>query len=91
MYEGIIGTRLHTAIPAYSYGIPIVELVWNDKQLYFAEDAKIGERFLEVDQTNAAEVVDRLESAIKEGYPVNDIDGESMMNEMKEFLNQYVL
>lgn len=37
-FDAVIVCRLHAAIIAYSYGIPTVELVWNDKKIMFGEN-----------------------------------------------------
>ncbi len=90
LFEGIIGSRLHTVIPAYTYGIPTVELVWNDKQLFFARDAGISDRFFEVPQADAVKVVDKLEEAMKNGYPQNEIDPQKTVSALRDFMREYV-
>ena len=62
--DGIITTRLHSSIIAYSYGIPTIGLVWNEKQLMFGEATHHYDRFIE-EPFNAKAIVDRLEIAMK--------------------------
>jgi hypothetical protein len=65
--NGVIAYRLHPSITAYAYKIPSIGLSWNFKVPYFYESVGYGQRALEPDRWNAAEAVDALERAMKEG------------------------
>lgn len=67
-FDAVIVGRLHASIVAYSYGIPGVGLVWNDKQKMFGECIGFPERFITVDKFDAKDIVDAMEKAISEGY-----------------------
>jgi polysaccharide pyruvyl transferase WcaK-like protein len=67
-FDAIIACRLHASIIAYSYGIPGVALVWNNKQVMFGKIIGYPERFITKEQFNAQYIVNILENAIKQGY-----------------------
>ncbi len=91
LFEGLIAGRLHTAIPAYSYKIPFVELVWNDKQHFFAEDAGIRDRFFELPDADPVKIVDKLEEAMRNGYPENTLNPDETVDALRAFLQDYVI
>lgn len=62
--DGAIVTRLHASIIAYSYKIPTVGLIWNDKQSMFGTSIGHSERFVEW-PFNEDELIDILENALK--------------------------
>lgn len=46
-FDAAVVTRLHSSIIAYSFDIPTIGLVWNNKQLMFGKAIKHSERFIE--------------------------------------------
>ena len=67
-YKGIIATRMHSNIIAYSYSIPAVGIVWNNKQLMFGNGINRGKYYFMDDDLNAQKIVDSLMNFIHEGY-----------------------
>lgn len=71
-FNGVISTRLHTSIISYSYDIPSISLVWNQKQKMFGDAIGYPDRFIEYKDFNANKIVNKLKLAIKEGYQMID-------------------
>lgn len=67
-YKGIIATRLHSSIIAYSLNIPAIGLVWNDKQRFFGKKIHSEEYFIQSSEFVADVIVERLDIALKRGY-----------------------
>ncbi len=67
-FDAVITGRLHASIIAYSYSVPSVGLVWNDKQRMFGRITGHPERFIEPENFNAESVIDAVEAAMKTGY-----------------------
>ena len=67
-FDAVITGRLHASIIAYSYAVPSVGLVWNDKQRMFGRITGHPERFIEPENFNAESVIDAVEAAMKTGY-----------------------
>lgn len=67
MFRGIVGSRLHALITAYSLDVPAVGICWSDKMSMFGEAVGYPERILSPFQ-GAEEIVRRLEQAVAQGY-----------------------
>ena len=67
-FDAVITGRLHASIIAYSYAVPSVGLVWNDKQRMFGRIIGHPERFIETENFNPKTVIDAVETAIETGY-----------------------
>ncbi|MCQ2462063.1 MAG: polysaccharide pyruvyl transferase family protein [Clostridia bacterium] len=89
MFDGIIASRFHVAVPSVSYNIPFVEFIWNVKQEFFAADAGLADRFTKFGGSGAADVVDRLEKAMKQSYTVS-LPTEITVSELEWFIEEYV-
>ena len=91
-FDGIIAGRLHAAVIAYSYNVPAVELVWNNKQLMFGQAIGFPERFVPAGGSDVRHLVDLMERAIREGY--NNEGREeycrTTANFMKTFIKKYI-
>ena len=91
-FDGIIAGRLHAAVIAYSYNVPAVELVWNNKQLMFGQAIGFPERFVPAGGSDVRHLVDLMERAIREGY--NNEGREeycrTTANFMKTFIKNYI-
>lgn len=59
-YNGIIATRMHSCILAYSYNIPACGLVWNNKLKMFGESINREKYYYEVDDLKADTIVEGL-------------------------------
>lgn len=77
-FKAVIACRLHAAIVSYALDVPIVELVWNEKQLHFGKIINRKENFIEAGQFDAKKIVNQMECAIEIGY-----DGQ-IRNELKK-------
>ena len=67
-YQGIVTSRLHSCIVAYSLGIPFVAIIWNNKLQYFAENIGYRNRIIDSEDFNSQEVLKKFEEAITVGY-----------------------
>jgi polysaccharide pyruvyl transferase WcaK-like protein len=67
-FDTIIACRLHASIIAYSYGIPGVGLVWNNKQVMFGKAIGYPEYFVTKEQFNVQYIINVLENAVSQGY-----------------------
>lgn len=85
-FKGIIAARLHASIVSYSLGIPGLSLIWNKKLEFFGDLIGYPERFFDVENFNAKEVVNRLIVAIEENYDTNNKQTfrNSIINEISE-------
>ena len=90
-YKGIIATRMHSAIIAYSYGIPAVGIVWNNKQVMFGESIGRKDYYINYEEFNALYIVDRLIDFLKIGYDDNEGYVQSTSKYIVEFLEQFVV
>lgn len=91
-YSGIIATRMHSAIIAYSYGVPAVGIVWNNKQLMFGKSIGRREYFIEARNFRSDVIVDKMIKFLEEGYDESKRDNyiASTSSYIEKFLNNYV-
>lgn len=66
-YDGLIAYRLHAGIAAYTYNVPSIGLIWNQKISFFYDIIGHPERAFECNDWNAETVVTALQKAMKEG------------------------
>ena len=85
---GIIATRLHASIIAYSYNVPSIGFVWNKKQKMFGEIIGYPERFFAIDRYDIEEVVALFEKAMDEEY--NTEKKKAYINSTKVYLNRFM-
>ena len=86
-FKGIIATRLHSAIIAFSLDIPAVELVWNNKLKLFGKNINYPNRFIEQENFNPKHIVDTLDSALIEKYKNTS---NNYKKSVEESLNNFV-
>ena len=67
-FRGMIVTRLHASIIGFSYDVPNIGLVWNEKQHMFGKNIGYPERFIYPDSFDEEVIADALERAIAAGY-----------------------
>lgn len=67
-YRGIIATRMHSCIVAYSLEVPAIGVVWNKKLSLFGENIGARDCYLSDDEINPNTAIERLLSAIDSGY-----------------------
>ncbi|MBQ6020774.1 MAG: polysaccharide pyruvyl transferase family protein [Clostridia bacterium] len=88
-FDGIVASRFHVAVPAYSYGIPFVELVWNVKQTHFAKDMHLEDSFFNPETASPAQIVDRLFENMAEPPPEAPVNPQDTIDELERFLTAY--
>ena len=67
-FKGLITSRLHSTIIAYSLNIPFVAISWNNKLSYFAENIGCLDRIFDKDSLNPDLIIAGLNTALKEGF-----------------------
>ncbi len=67
-YRAILATRLHASIIAFSFGIPAVGMVWNNKLRFWGEFIQRPQNYVPADRLDAAYLVEVFENAVREGY-----------------------
>ena len=87
-FDAVITGRLHASIIAYSYSVPSVGLVWNDKQRMFGRITGHPERFIEPENFNAESVIDAVEAAMKTGY--DEEKRKSFTSTTSAFMDRFV-
>lgn len=70
-YKGIVATRLHASIIAYSMNIPAISLMWNEKIKFFYNNIGNPEYCLEDKLITPDIIIETLNIAIKKGYNQN--------------------
>lgn len=73
-YDGLVTCRMHSSIAAFTLGIPSVILSWNDKVEKLMAIIGYPERAIRRDEFDAALIVDRLETAFREGVDKEKTD-----------------
>jgi len=68
VYAGCICARMHASICCYSLKIPTVSLSWNEKINHFYSAIGYSGRCFSPREFEAVTIVDRLQSAIADGY-----------------------
>lgn len=91
-FDATIVCRLHASIISYSYNIPTVGIIWNDKQKMFGELIDAPERFVE--PNDAASCIlshtnELLESPYKHESREEYID--SCETYLRQFIHEYYL
>lgn len=86
--DAVVVGRLHASIIAYSYNIPSVGLVWNDKQTMFGECIGFKDRFISIEKFNADYIVDVLEKVLEEGY--NDTQKNNYCKTTQLYLEMFI-
>lgn len=91
-FKGIIATRLHSNIIAYSLQVPAIGLVWNNKLKMFGQNIGYPERFIEVENFDEKNIVDKMEKAIMELYEKikPEVYRKSEENSINKFLNEFL-
>ena len=90
-YSGIIATRLHANIIAFSAGVPSIGLVWNKKLSQFGTRIGYPERFYELTDKSPTEVVNDITRIIELGVaPATLQDYNAAINPLEEFLRKYL-
>lgn len=70
-FSGIITSRLHSCIVAYSLDIPFIALSWNNKIQYFAKNLGVEERVINEHEFDYKIILERFNKACLSGYDQN--------------------
>ena len=88
-FKGIITSRLHSCIVAYSLNIPFIAISWNNKLRYFAQEIQVSERVIESDELMKEVILEKFENALVQGY--DNKKREEFRNTSKEAIRKYIL
>lgn len=64
-FSAVITFRMHSSIIAYSFGIPSIALVWNDKIPFFYQNIGYPDRAFAFEQWDSEEVFHKLRSVLQ--------------------------
>ncbi len=67
-FKGVIVSRMHSSIIAYSLNIPFVSIAWNRKLMFFNQNIGYPERVFDKSNLDYKNIVKTFEYALKEGY-----------------------
>lgn len=87
-FKGIITSRLHSCISAYSLNIPFVAISWNNKLEFFANSIGCADRIIKKDRLSGDVIVDAFYDAMKDGY--NQSDRGEYRNTVVEYFKKYL-
>ena len=87
-FKGIITSRLHSCITAYSLNIPFVAISWNNKLEFFANSIGCDDRIIKKDRLSGDIIVDAFYNAMKDGY--NQQDRKEYRNTVVEYFKKYL-
>ncbi|MFN6567624.1 polysaccharide pyruvyl transferase family protein [Dendronalium sp. ChiSLP03b] len=77
-FRGIVAFRLHACIVAYSLGIPVIGIKWDDKLESFFKESKQENYCFEASSITSAKLVDSLVSTISQGVDTNTLNSMKM-------------
>lgn len=67
-YQGIIATRLHSAIVAYSLNIPCIGMVWNEKVALWGKSIEREDWFIRDTELTVDNTIRKFDEAVNKGY-----------------------
>ena len=68
LFQGIITSRLHSCIVAYSLDVPFIVISWNDKVAFFAKYAGCPDRVVTMKNLSSSNILDLLQKAMIQGF-----------------------
>lgn len=87
-FDGMIVTRLHASIIGYSYNIPFVSLVWNNKQTMFGKVIEKSEWFIKEDKMTVENIYEKFLNVY--GSKNNFINKKSFSISTYTYLNKFI-
>ena len=87
-FNGIISSRLHSCIVAYSLKVPFVAISWNNKLQYFAREILVPDRVIEENELQVETVLEKFRRAKEEGYDTRFY--ELFRRTSKDYMNIYI-
>lgn len=91
-FSTILSVRLHAAIISYAYCVPVVQLVWNEKQVLFGKSIGYENRFIrstDFTPKYITKIVAEAEQTRYKNYKEKN-NRESTYIELRSFINKYV-
>lgn len=91
-FSAVLACRMHSNIIAYSFRVPSVGLIWNDKLAFWGKKIGYPERFLTPEQLSPKTAVDALLRAEKEGcsaVPKEEL--KRLSDTMQQFIATYAV
>lgn len=79
-FKSIITFRMHSSIIAYSFGIPSIALVWNDKIPFFYKNIGHSDRILYFEDWNSRILSEKLESVLSADSGKEEVDQNYLMS-----------
>ena len=73
-FSVIFGARFHACLTAYTLGVPIVGLLWDDKLRFFAKTMHIETLFCDVSELDGKTIADKMMMALDHGYDKSDLE-----------------
>ena len=70
-YDAIVSCRLHPSIISFSFEVPSLGLIWNNKVEKFYKSFGYGDRAISVENIDVKALVDKVEAIITEGVTQN--------------------
>lgn len=64
-YKAVFGARLHSMICAYSFGVPVSGIIWDEKIVHFAEMAKMENLFLREKEITGEAMFDNVMKSLQ--------------------------
>lgn len=89
-YRGVIATRMHSNIIAYSLGIPGIGFIWNQKLRFFSDKIGHPERFLTAADMTPENAVNALKRALSERTRAGYFRKHGVYKAIYRFVKNYV-
>lgn len=89
-YQAVIATRLHSTIVAYSYDIPFLGLVWNQKQTFFGKIIGRESSFINITLSTPEVVLQILDEELNKSPKFNSAYVDSAPKYIIKFLDEFV-
>lgn len=87
-FYGIITSRLHSCIVAYSLNIPFIAISWNNKLQYFGKEIGLPKRIIGEEEFDKKIILERFNCAVEEGYDMEF--KEKFRSTSKSYIEKYV-
>ena len=64
-FKFVCSIRMHSAIISYSFGIPSINIIWNEKIKYFYQNIKREDDMFSIDDINLDKILQKIKTAKK--------------------------
>lgn len=79
-FKSVITFRMHSSIISYSFGIPSLAMVWNDKIPFFYENIGHSDRLIYFEEWNSKSLKGKIESVLNNSNGEEDINQNYLMS-----------